>query len=148
MSTVFAPQEPPVSTVAAPTEAQQISSVLPAPPDDNEKYAYIHRNLVYLTTVLVIGVGCLIVSQIRFEAHDPVPWPFMAFTATYVIYQVISLPVNFTGRGFDFAAHRERIQAWHPISYPSVDICLPICGEPIELLRNTWMAVSELVGRL
>ncbi len=145
MSTVFAPQEPPVSTVAAPTEAQQISSVLPAPPDDNEKYAYIHRNLVYLTTVLVIGVGCLIVSQIRFEAHDPVPWPFMAFTATYVIYQVISLPVNFTGRGFDFAAHRERIQAWHPISYPSVDICLPICGEPIELLRNTWMAVSELV---
>ena len=32
----------------------------------------------------------------------------MVFTAIYVIYQVISLPVNFTGRGFDLAAHQAR----------------------------------------
>ena len=120
--------------------------MLPAPPDDNEKYAYIYRNLVYLTTVLVIGAGCLIISQIRFEIHDPVPWPFMAFTATYIIYQVISLPINFTGRGFDLAAHQARVQAWRPHSYPSVDIYLPICGEPIEVLRNTWAAVADLIA--
>ena len=30
-------------------------------------------------------------------------------------------------------------------SYPAVDIYLPICGEPIELLRNTWTAVSGLI---
>ena len=62
----------------------------------------------------------------------------MIFTATYIIYQVISLPVNFTGRGFDLAAHETRIRAWRPLGYPSVDIYLPICGEPIEMLRNTW----------
>ena len=65
----------------------------------------------------------------------------MVFTATYVIYQVISLPVNFTGRGFDLGAHQARIRAWQPLSYPSVDIHLPICGEPIEVLHNTWKAV-------
>lgn len=27
---------------------------------------------------------------------------------------------------------------------PFVDIFLPVCGEPIEVLRNTWRAVSEL----
>lgn len=122
------------------------SLVLPPPPDNNEKYAYVNRNLPYLTTLLVIGASCLIISQVRFESHDPVPWPFMVFTATYFIYQVISLPVNFTGRGFDLAAHQRRIQAWHPVSYPSVDIYLPICGEPIEVLRNTWTAVSELTA--
>ncbi len=120
--------------------------VLPAPPDEDEKYSYAHRNLAYLTTVLAIGAGCLIISQVRFEAHAPLPWPFMAFTATYVIYQAISLPVNFTGRGFDMAAHQARINAWQPNSYPSVDVYLPVCGEPIEVLRNTWSAVSELIA--
>ena len=54
--------------------------------------------------------------------------------------------MNFAGRGFDLAAHQARIQAWHPLSYPGVDIYLPICGEPIELLRNTWKAVSGLIA--
>jgi cellulose synthase (UDP-forming) len=125
---------------------QPASPVLPAPPDDDEKYAYLFRNLPYLATILVIGSACLIISQARFEMHNPLLWPFMVFTATYVIYQVISLPVNFTGRGFDAAAHRARITAWQPSSYPGVDILLPICGEPVDVLRNTWTAVAALVA--
>jgi cellulose synthase (UDP-forming) len=119
--------------------------VLPGPPDDAEKYSYVDRNLGYLTTILVIGGSCLIVSQLRFELHDWTVWPFLAFTATYIAYQAISLPVNFAGRGFDLAAHQALVQAWSPATYPSVDILLPICGEPIEVLHNTWSAVSDLV---
>ena len=124
----------------------QAGLVLPKPPDDDEKYVYIQRNLPYLTTVLVIGSACLIVSQVRFELHDLMLSPFLVFTATYVIYQMISLPVNFAGRGFDLAAHQERIRGWHPVAYPCVNIFLPVCGEPIELLRNTWIAVSALIA--
>jgi cellulose synthase/poly-beta-1,6-N-acetylglucosamine synthase-like glycosyltransferase len=122
------------------------SLVLPEPPDDNEKYAYIQRNLPYLTTVLVIGATCLIVSQLRLEFQDLVLLPFLVFTGTYIVYQTISLPVNFSGRGFDLDAHQARIKAWQPPSYPGVDIYLPICGEPVELLRNTWKAVSGLIA--
>jgi cellulose synthase/poly-beta-1,6-N-acetylglucosamine synthase-like glycosyltransferase len=106
----------------------------------------VQRNLPYLTIVLVIGASCLTVSQVRFETHDLVLAPFMLFTAAYVIYQAISLPVNFAGRGFDLAAHTARVRAWHPPSHPCVDIYLPICGEPIELLRNTWTAVAGLIA--
>ena len=60
--------------------------------------------------MIVIGVSCLIISQVRFETHDLVLWPFLVFTVTYFLYQVISLPVNFTGRGFDLAAHQARIR--------------------------------------
>jgi cellulose synthase (UDP-forming) len=120
--------------------------VLPPPPDDQEKYAYVQRNLLYLTTSLVIGSACIIVSQVKFEQHDPVPWPFMVFTATFIVYQLTSLPVNFTGRGFDLAAHQARIRAWFPLWFPSVDIYLPICGEPVQVLQNTWQAVSELIA--
>jgi len=132
---------------AAGSRRRQVGLVPPRPPDDDEKYAYIQRNLPYLTTILVIGSSCLIISQVRFEAHDLLAtWPFMAFTLTYIIYQAISLPVNFAGRGFDLAAHQARVRAWRPLSYPDVDIQLPICGEPIELLRNTWAAVAGLVA--
>ena len=133
-------------TAAVGRRHEHVSLVLPEPPDDNEKYAYIQRNLPYLTTVLVIGASCLIVSQLRFELQDLVLLPFLAFTGTYIVYQMISLPVNFAGRGFDLAAHQARIRAWHPLSYPGVDIFLPICGEPIELLRNTWSAVAGLIA--
>ena len=49
------------------------------------------------------------------------------------------------GRGFDLAAHQVRIRAWRPTSYPAVDIYLPICVEPIELLRNTWTAAAGMM---
>ncbi len=132
--------------VTASRPARQPAGLVPPhPPDDGEKYLYIERNLAYLTTVILIGSCCLIFSQLRFETHDLVLSPFLVFTVIYVLYQGISLPVNFAGRGFDLAAHQARIQAWHPDAYPDVDIYLPICGEPVELLRNTWTAVSGLI---
>ncbi len=137
-----------MSAVTAAVDGRQARTtlVLPAPPDTEEKYSYLQRNLPYLTTTLLVGAASLIISQLRFELHDLVLLPFLLFTATYVIYQAISLPVNFAGRGFDLEAHQARIEAWRPDSYPRVDILLPVCGEPIDLLRNTWTAVSTLVA--
>jgi hypothetical protein len=143
-------QPPATKTIARPLTLadrrnRRGSLVPPLPPDDDEKYSYIQRNLPYLTTVIFIGSACLIFSQLRFAADDLALSPFLLFTATYVVYQVISLPVNFAGAGFDLEAHQTLIQAWHPDSYPNVDIYLPICGEPIDLLRNTWTAARDLI---
>jgi cellulose synthase (UDP-forming) len=118
----------------------------PLPPDSDEKYSYIKRNLPYLTVMITIGSVCVIVSQLQFETRYLVLSPFLLVTAIYVLCQVISLPVNFAGRGFDLVGHQERVQTWHPVSYPDVDIYLPICGEPVELLANTWTAVSGLIN--
>ena len=68
------------------------------------------------------------------------PWPFAAFTAVYACYQVISLPVNFAGRGFDLAAHQARLARWHPGAYPSVDIYLPD-------LRRAGRGAAQHLGR-
>ena len=73
--------------------------VLPLPPDDSEKYTYIERNLGYLVTILLVGSSCLAISQLRFELHDWALAPFLLFTGTYIAYQAITLPVNFTGQG-------------------------------------------------
>jgi cellulose synthase (UDP-forming) len=138
---------PPVPAATGPAAPRHVSGpVLPAPPDGREKYSYTERNLVFLTMTVALGAACLTYSQVRFGLASPALWPFLLGTAVYVLYQAISLPVNFAGRGFDLAAHQARTARWQPGRYPDVDILLPICGEPIEVLRNTWGAVARLVA--
>jgi cellulose synthase (UDP-forming) len=146
MTVLPAPRLGRPSGPAAPVRAAQPGLVLPAPPDEAEKYSYADRNLGFLATALIISGCCMTISQIRFELYIPVPWPFAVFTAVYVLYQLLSLPVNFAGRGFDLAAHQARVAAWRPARYPTVDILLPICGEPTAILANTWAAVASLIA--
>jgi cellulose synthase/poly-beta-1,6-N-acetylglucosamine synthase-like glycosyltransferase len=117
--------------------------VLPAPPDDQEKYVYAHRHLPYLAVLLAICSVAAIASQARFEAL-PWMWPFSIFTAVTALAFGLALPFSFAGPGFDWAEHQLRVHAWSPARYPDIDIYLPICAEPIEVLRNTWTAVFEL----
>jgi cellulose synthase (UDP-forming) len=124
--------------------------VLPVPPDDAEKHSYAWRSLPLLATPLLISALCLIVAQVWFEVRYATILPFAvglfaAYTLIYFIYQVVSLPVNYAGHSFDLSAHRSLVTAWRPRRYPSIDIFLPICGEPIAVLCNTWMGVLELM---
>ena len=118
--------------------------LLPSPPTAAEKTCYVDRHLGYLRLVVLIGYSSIVVSQtimeIRYRAWVMVPW-----TAFTVIYLTVSLFSNFTGRDFDLAAHWTKVGAWRPRHYPDVDIFLPICGEPLELLHNTWTYVDELL---
>ena len=119
--------------------------VLPEPPDDAEKLSYSWRSLPFLTAALVISSVCVIAAQVWFEVRNPIALPFMLYTGLFLIYQALSLPVNFTGRGFNLGHHVSQVRAWRPVRYPSVDLFLPVCGEPLEVLRNTWTGVFELI---
>ena len=67
----------------------------------------------------------------------------MVFT---IAYYLISLCVNVGTRGFDLDAHRELVASWHPSRYPSLDVFLPVCGEPLAVLHNTWVHVLNSSG--
>lgn len=118
---------------------------LPEPPDDLEKESYAWRSLPYLTSALATSSVCIIIAQAWFEVRNPIALPFAVYTLIYLIYQAVSLPVNFAGRSFELQAHTARVARWQPARYPTVDIFLPICGEPIGVLRNTWTGVFELI---
>lgn len=119
----------------------RVRLVLPEPPSDKEKYSYIDRQLPYLSVLMVIGFVAATSSQIWFEVETGW-WPFAFFTVASVMSFGLSLPLSFTGRGFDLAAHQKRVNGWRPGAYPDVDIFLPICSEPIEIVRNTWTGSS------
>jgi cellulose synthase (UDP-forming) len=124
---------------------RKLGPVLPEPPDDYEKTSYAWRSLPFLASALAISALCVIASQVLMEALHPVLAVFAWYTLIFIVYQSLSVPMNFAGRSFDLAAHVMRVRSWRPAKYPAVDIYLPICGEPIEVLRNTWTGVFELV---
>jgi cellulose synthase (UDP-forming) len=136
-----------MTVVSAPGAGAPLASlaVLPAAPYNEEKESYAWRSLPFLTVSLAISAGCTIVAQVLFEVNNPLLGVFFGvFTFIYLAYQMISIPVNFCGPSFDLGVHNLRASSWHPPMYPSVDVFLPICGEPLEVLRNTWEGVTEL----
>jgi cellulose synthase (UDP-forming) len=118
-------------------------SVLPQPPTDVEKHLYVNRNIWVLTTFSVLGFASLLVSQIRMAELSPWFWAYMPFLAFTILYFLTSVVTSFTP-GFDLEAHRRMVAAWQPAYHPTVDVLLPVCGEPIEVLRNTWTHVAAM----
>jgi cellulose synthase/poly-beta-1,6-N-acetylglucosamine synthase-like glycosyltransferase len=120
---------------------------LPAAPTDQEKASYAWRSLSYLAVAITISAFFVVLAQILFEVKNPeFAFPFAVYTLAYLAYQLLSIPVNFGGRSFDLEEHELRVMAWRPASrrYPDVDVFLPVCGEPIAVLRNTWEGVAEI----
>jgi cellulose synthase/poly-beta-1,6-N-acetylglucosamine synthase-like glycosyltransferase len=119
--------------------------ILPDAPSDAEKALYAWRSLPFLTSALAFSSVCVITAQVWFEVRNPIALPFLLYTGLFTVYQAVSLPVNFAGRSFDLSEHILQVKTWRPRSWQTVDIFLPICGEPIDILRNTWAGISELV---
>ncbi|MFG2869748.1 glycosyltransferase family 2 protein [Streptomyces sp. NPDC048338] len=118
--------------------------LLPVPPSDAEKYGYVRRRLWCLTLTSLVSVGCLAVSQYRLIASTPALWGFAPFLVLTAFYYLISLHTNLFSRDFDLSSHRTLVDGWRPATPPTVDVLLPVCGEPIELLHNTWTHVRAL----
>jgi cellulose synthase (UDP-forming) len=119
---------------------------LPAAPTDAEKTSYADRNIALIIRTSLASFGALLISQARFVFLNPVlTWLFLPLVVFTIAYYAISLCVNARTRGFDLAAHQQLVSSWHPPRCPSLDVFLPVCGEPLAVLANTWTHVAELV---
>jgi cellulose synthase (UDP-forming) len=119
--------------------------VLPSPPSDHEKYSYVVRHLFVLLASSIVSLTCLTISQIHLVLIRQWLWFFVPYLAFILCYYLISLRVNLPSRNFDLRTHQAMVAAWTPSIYPSVDVWLPVCGEEIAVLENTWSHVNRLV---
>ncbi|MCI4065054.1 glycosyltransferase [Micromonospora sp. R77] len=114
------------------------------PPSDEEMSSYRNRRLPVLLGASLVSFGSLMVSQVLFLRMSPWLWLFVPAMAFTVVYYLISLAVNVGTPGFDLARHRRLVAAWRPTRYPSVDVFLPVCGEALDVLDNTWRHVHRM----
>jgi cellulose synthase (UDP-forming) len=117
---------------------------VPLAPSEKEKASYAGRNLALISRASLASFGALLISQAEFVRTAPVLLVFMPLLMFTVAYYVISALVSIGTRGFDIERHQRLVRRWRPARYPSVDVFLPVCGEPPEVLRNTWSHVDEM----
>ena len=120
------------------------ASELPEPPTDTEKWSYAKRGR-WLVPIQVVSFAAAGFSLVRFSLMS---WALLPFLATFfftVVYFALGQVSSWSGRGrFDANAHERRARNWNPVSYPSVDVFLPNCGEDLTILENTWQNVARL----
>jgi cellulose synthase/poly-beta-1,6-N-acetylglucosamine synthase-like glycosyltransferase len=120
--------------------------VLPSPPTEEEKRYYLKTNRIplYIFGVfafLSLSAGMWLFSICSYDFY----W-FGVFTFFLQLYLFISYWVGVVGKDFDYEAHLQVLQNT-PLSKenaPSVDVYLPICLEPLDILRNTWQYIQNL----
>ncbi|OON74208.1 glycosyltransferase family 2 protein [Streptomyces tsukubensis] len=127
-------------------EVSRSHGLLPRPPDDREKYSYAHRHMWVLTLGSLASFLCLAASQILFTASSPWFWLLLPMLAFVVADYVLSVYLDGFSKDFDLKRHKRLVRKWQPASYPTVDVFLPVCGEPIDVLHNTWTHVRRLAS--
>ncbi len=125
---------------------------LPTPPTHYERKVYVQRRLWGLVLLSMVSFTCITISQVKFGLRHVALFTFLPLTAFTIFYYLISLMVTIGSRDFDYDGHVELVNRWlervtvgRRVKPPSVDILLPICGEPNRVILNTWYYVSQLV---
>lgn len=123
---------------------QDEGGLLPLPPDDREKYSYARRGSKILVVFSTLSFLALVYSQILMTRLSPWMWSYVPFLGFTIIYFLISQISTASTPEFDLPGHRKLAAAWAPEEYPAVDVLLPVCGEPVPVLRNTWENVAAM----
>lgn len=121
-----------------------IPPVLPSPPLDEEKYSYAKRHAWVLTVCSLLSFPPLVYSQFRMMQGYGWLWWYLPFVVLGCICFLLPLLTDRLGRSFDLDGHLNLVSSWRPRRYPTVDVFLPVCGEPVEVLRNTWTHVARM----
>lgn len=120
--------------------------VLPTGPTDDEKLKYISTNRIPLYIFGVFSFLTLSAGMWLFALSAPIFAWYGVFVGFLNIYLIISYFVGVVGRDWDFQAHQRSVEQF-PItddSAPTVDVYLPCCSEPIEILENTYKHIINL----
>jgi cellulose synthase (UDP-forming) len=121
---------------------------LPAPPADDEAYQYFGAHRPWAFAWLLIAASGIVYGYAEVSREAWVVSPVMFLLLMVMVPPVV---VNFWLRAgrprLGLGEHRERVASWLPRHEPPVDIFLPNCGEPLDVLDNTYYYVSQIRWR-
>ena len=127
--------------------ASEPRTVLPYAPDDKEKLFYLDTKRGVL---LIMGVFSFLTASAGlwlFTVSSSIFAWFALFTTFVQIHLTIFYGMGILGKDFDHAGHLQILEEY-PLTTeelaPSVDIYLPTCKEPLEVLENTYRHIIRL----
>lgn len=113
---------------------------LPRPPSDAQKYSYLKQNKALFYGWGLVSFLCLLAGMVVFTFNHQYVWLYGLYAAIVAVYLGVSYWIGIFGKPFNFARH-----SWRDLDMDrSVDVYLPSCGEPLEVLKNTYHWVRQL----
>lgn len=119
-------------------------------PTRAEKYLYVRRTPVWMVRLLYVygSVAWLLVvysfsyAILTDSFFSYFVGPILGFLTLYYISSFI---LNLFYQKFDISKHESLVVSYRKLKNPpSIDVFLPICGEPIDIVKNTWTHVAQL----
>ena len=120
--------------------------VLPTPPTETEKYAYMQMKRPFLLSCHGIALISLLYGASRFASASPIYSWFALLVSLSELYIISGLFVAILGKEFDPKSHAKLLENHSATAGvpPTVDIYLPVCREPLEVVENTWKYIAAL----
>ncbi|AGE53716.1 cellulose synthase catalytic subunit (UDP-forming) [Acanthocystis turfacea Chlorella virus GM0701.1] len=122
--------------------------VLPRPPNDTLKYCYVSRKRWLINTAVILSIGAMVTGLVLF-ANSVNLYFYYVFLAVVVFcffgkLFVDTMSPNFNPEDHNTIVENVKNDPENNWAVP-VDIFLPICGESVSVLINTWYYVSKMV---
>ena len=125
---------------------EEIKLVLPYAPNDIEKFSYLKANRTLLYSFGIFSYVFICIGIILFVHSSVYFIVLLPFVLYHYFYLSFSYVIGLFGRDFDYKLHLKQFARQEVRNYkPSVDIYLPSCGEPLEILNNTYTHVNQIV---
>lgn len=115
------------------------------PPSNEEKYLYVNQNKFFVYLFGVSSTALIIVGNLLFVYFNPFFSAYLIFVLLTGFYLILSYVIGIMGKPFDFKRHKLITAKWLDRACDAkIDIYLPVCNEPISLIKNTWSYVLKL----
>ena len=120
--------------------------VLPSPPTDKEKTHFLVTHRVFLCFIGILAFLSSSGGIWLFTVCGPMFYWFGVFAGFLQIYLALFHLIGVVSKNFDYKKHKRIVEEYaiSPDSAPTVDIYLPCCKEPLEILENTYQYVQKL----
>lgn len=113
---------------------------LPRPPSDAQKYSYLKQNKALFYGWGLVSFLCLLAGMVVFTFNHQYVWLYGLYATIVAVYLGVSYWIGIFGKPFDFRTHQSLV---HHENH-TIDVYLPSCGEPLEVLKNTYHWVRQL----
>lgn len=112
------------------------------PPSNAEKYSFHNTNKSFFYLSSLLSSSTLIIGIFLFSISSPSLIWYLVYAVVLLVYLGLSFAVGIFSEEFNLARHE--CSKVEPDKKPMVDVFLPSCGEPIEIIKATIIAAKKM----
>ena len=114
------------------------------PPTDEEKFRYLIKTTRFLPGAMSLLALPTLWSLLLFTRLSPALWIFLPWLGLLIVNFLVSIATTNFPHKVSFESHKLLVDEYLPDTYPSIDVFLPSCGEPLEVLLDAYEGASRL----